>query len=270
MNKLTSYAALVAAALFGGVAESAWYDETTANETAAPAEQPPAPAASVIPGWYPPPNQSGYAQTWQQPPRWPAPQQGYGQFPPRYPAGGQYQAYPAAPATAPAVRENPLGTKLKQTREELAAKNSELDEARSTLEELRAKLQDSLATEAKLSDKIAYSTREQQALRVRVTELIDTVNTSRTTLEQQHQLINNHQAQIQQLSAERDQLHSELASRDEQLAALQSELQVAQQAIEALDATKAKIAAHRDELTRLEAGLEQLQTRLRAGTENRD
>jgi chromosome segregation ATPase len=114
---------------------------------------------------------------------------------------------------------------------------------------------------------MTYSTREQQALRVRVTELTETLNTSNATLEQQHQLINNHQAHNQELTAERDQLHSKLASQDELLAALQSELQVAMQTLaqarfkvstagEALSAAKVQVGTHREELPKLEGKLE--------------
>lgn len=290
MNKLTSFAALAAAALIGSLSASAWSDERTSSwsdevisyGTAAPPDQAPAakpapaPASTAVPGQYAPPVQGGYAQPWQQAPQWRAPQQGYGQFRPYYPQGGQYPAYPAAPATAaPAAtpRKNPLGAELKQTREQLTAKSSELGEAYRRLDELDGKLQDSLAAAEKLSDKVAYSTREQQALRVRVTELTTTLNTANTTLQQQHQLINNHQAQNEQLATERDQLHGELAGRDEQLAALQSELQAATQALaeanakadtaaEALSAARAQIGTHRDALTELAAELERLKARL--------
>lgn len=270
MNKLRSFAAVVAAALIGGIPGSAWSDETTSNQTAAPAEQTPAPATAVAPRWNAPRYPGGYAQTWQQPPHWGAPQPGYGQYPPQYPQGGQYPAYTAAPAT---TRENPLTAELKKTQEQLAAKSSELDDARGLLEQLRDQLKERLAAEARLADDIAYGTREQQALRVRVIELTKALKTSNVTLEQQHQLIDNHQARNQQLAAERDQLHSELDNRDEQLAALQSELQAATQALsqarsragtaaEALSAARAQLGMHRDALKKLEAELERLEARL--------
>jgi septal ring factor EnvC (AmiA/AmiB activator) len=223
MIKLTTFAALVAIALVATVAESAWSGETTAYESAASAEQTPAPASPVVPG--------GYAQTWPQPPRWHAPQRIFGRMPPQYPPGQQFQSFPPQPAMAPAARENPLNAVLKQTQEQLSAKSSELIEAHSMLEQLRGKLQDSLAAEARLSDKVTYSTREQHALRVRVTDLIKTLNTANATLEQQHQLINDLQAQNQTLMAERDRLRSEFASRDRQLTTLQSELQAAMQTL---------------------------------------
>ncbi len=279
MNKLTSFVVLAAAMLIGSLPGSAWPEDTATNASAAPAGQTPVPASGVAPGWYPPSYPGGYGQTWQQAPRWPAPQQGYGQFPPHYPPGGQYQAYPAAPATAPAARENPLSAELKQTQEQLTAKSSELDEARSMLEQLRDELQDSLATEASLSDKMTYCSREQQALRVRVTELVETLNTSSATLEQQHQLINNHQAHNQSLTAERNQLHSALASRDEQLATLQSELQAVTQELaqerirastagDALAAARVQVGTYREALTKLEAELGQLESRTQNDTQS--
>ena len=253
MNKLTTLAALVAAAVIATTSESAWSGKTTADGSSAPAEQTPAPANPVVPG--------GYAQTWQQPPHWRAPQQVFGRMPPQYPPGRQYQPFPA---TAPAAQENPLSAKLKQTQEQLASKSSELDEARSMLEQLRGKLQDSLAAEARLTDKVRYSTREQNALRVRVTDLVKTLNTANATLEQQHQLLNDHQAQNQALKAERDQLRSEFASRDKQLTALQYELQATMQALtqamtrastaaEALSAARVQIGMHSNEPTKPEA-----------------
>ncbi len=269
MNKLTSFfalvAALVAATMAISFAESAHSGETTAEEPAVPVQQTPAPASRVVPG--------GNAQAWQQPRYWPVPQRGYRQAPPGYPPAGQYPAYPAAPAVAPAARVNPLSAELKQIQDQLTAKSRELEEARSMLEQLRGDLQDSLAAEEALSDKIAYSTREQNALRMRVTELVKTLNTANVTMEQQHQLINNHQASNRNLTAERDRLKSELASRNEQLAALQAELQAATQALaqartsagtaaEALSAAMTQIGTHMDELTRLEAKLQQLETRL--------
>ena len=246
MNTLTSLAALVALAVIATMSESVWSGETKTYEFATPAEQTPAPASPVAPG--------GYGQTWPQPPRWNAPQRIFGRMPPQYPPGRQYQASPAQPATAPAARENPLSAELKQAQAQLAAKSSERDEAQRMLEQLRGKLQDSLAAEARLTDKVTYSTREQNALRVRVTDLVKTLNTANATLEQQHQLLNDQQVHNQTLTAERDQLRSKLA-------ALQTELQAATQAL-AQARTRASTAgealgAARDELNRLEAELGQ-------------
>ena len=250
MTKLTSLAALVAIALIATVAESAWSGEITANELAAPTEQMPVPASPVMPG--------RYVQTWPQAPHWRAPQHLIDRLLP--PPTRQYQPFPAPPATAPAAWANPLNAVLQQTQEQLSAKNSELVEAHGMLEQLRGKLQDSLAAEARLSDKVTYSTREEQALRVRVTDLINTLNTANATLEQQHQLINDLQAQNQTHMADRDQLRSEFASRDKKLTALQSQLQAAMQtltqAMTRASTTGYRVPAgmHRDEFSRREAG----------------
>jgi chromosome segregation ATPase len=197
-------------------------------------------------------------------------QPGYGYYPPRYPQAGQYPAYPAAPATA-AV--SPLKAELKQAQEQLSAKSGELDAARSQLDQLQGKLQDCLAADARLTNELDYSTREQQSLRLRVTELLSTLNTAKATLDQQHQLINDHQALHRELSTENDQLHNELTGQDEQLAALQSELQTTTQALaeaqadsinaaDALSAARQQIEAQRNALAELEAELARLVSRL--------
>ncbi len=273
MSKSTTLAALVATALIGSLPQTAWSEDPTSSEPVAPAEQTPAPDSGVAPGPSPYTTPGGYAQGWQQPPHWRAPQQPYGRFPPHYPQAGQYPAYPAAPAT---TRESPLKAELKQAQEELSAKSSELDEARGLLDQLRGELQDSQSVEARLTNDLEYSNREQHALRVRVTELLSTLNSARTTLEQQHQLINDHQVHHRELSAENEQLHSELASQDEQLAALESELQAATQALaearamastasEALSAARLQAEAHRDALAELEAELQRQASRLNKG-----
>ncbi|MDH3560645.1 MAG: hypothetical protein OEN52_06805, partial [Gammaproteobacteria bacterium] len=135
MNKLPSFATLVTAALIGIAAESAWSDEATPNGSAVPAMQTPAPETGYVPGWYPPPpNTGGYAQPRQQPSQWPVSPPGYGQLPPYYPPHGQYRAVPAAPAV------NPLSTELKQTQEQLKAKSAELDTAIAALEQHRQQI----------------------------------------------------------------------------------------------------------------------------------
>ena len=251
MNTLTSLAALVAFAVIATMSESAWASETTEYGSAAPVEQMPAPASPVAPG--------GYGQTWPQPPRWQAPQQIFGRMPYQYLPSQQFQHFPQRPAMAPAARENPLNAALQQTQEQLSATSSELAEARGMLEQLRGKLQDSLAAEARLTDKVTYNTREQHGLRVRVTDLSKTVNAANATLEQQHQLINDLQAQNQTLTAERDQLRSEFSSRDKQLTVLQSELQAAMQTLtQAMTRTgtarhRVPTRMHRDEFSKREA-----------------
>jgi len=224
MNTLTSLAALVAIALIATVAESARSGEITANELAAPTEQMPMPARPVMPG--------RYVQTWPQPPHWRGPQHLIDRLLP-----------------PPKAWVNPLNAVLQQTQEQLSTKSSELIEAHGMLEQLRGSLQDCLASEAKLSDKVTYCTREQHALRVRVTDLIKTLNTANATLEQQHQLINDLQAQHQTLMAEHDQLRSEFANRNKQLTVLQSELQAAMQT---LTQAMARASATRTRVNKLE------------------
>lgn len=198
------------------------------------------------------------AQNWQQPPRWHMSPQGFGQFPPRYLPGTQYRPFPAAPVTA---RENPLKTELQQAQEQLATKNNELEEARNTITQLRLELQQSLDAGKRLSDKITYNTREEQALRMQVIELNRTLITTRTTQQQQHQ----------RLTAERDQLLGKLARLDKQLAELQSRLQAATQVLiqarsgtgrasESPGAARLQIESLRDALGRLEAELERQET----------
>jgi len=166
------------------------------------------------------------------------------------------------------ARQNPLNAELQQVQEQLATKSNELDEAHSTIEQLRIKLQESLAAETRLSDKITYNTREEQALRKRVTELNKTLKTASATQEQQHQ----------QLTAERDQLLGKLASLDKQLATLQSRLQAATQVLiqarsstgmanESPNTARIQIEALRDALGRLEAELERKETDLQSGWE---
>jgi len=255
MNKPLSYITLLTSILVGCLSSSAWSDETTLKESIETTRQKPA--------WQVPPGPGMPAQNWQQPPRWRMPQQGFGQFPPRYQPGGQYRPFPAAPVTA---RQNPLNAELQQVQEQLATKSNELEEAHSTIEQLRIKLQESLAAETRLSDKITYNTREEQALRIRVTELNRTLKTTSATQEQQHQ----------QLTAERDQLLDKLASLDKQLAALQSRLQAATQVLiqarsstgmanESPNTARIQIEALRDALGRLEAELERQETGLQSG-----
>ena len=136
MNKLSPRNILVAAALIGITAESAWSEEATPSLPAAPAEQTASPGTSNVPVRYPPgPNRGGYAQPWQQPSQWPAPPPGYRQLRPYYPPYGQYRAVSAAPT------ENPLSVELKQTQEQLAAKSTELNTANEQLATLQAELQ---------------------------------------------------------------------------------------------------------------------------------
>ncbi|MEN8764112.1 MAG: hypothetical protein ABF290_17005, partial [Thiogranum sp.] len=222
MNKLSSFTALVTASLVGMAAESVWSDEATPSGSAAPAVQTPAPTGGPVPGWYPPPpNWGAYPRPWQQPPHWAAPPQGYDQLPPRYPARGPSQAVPAAPALA----ENPLSAELKQTQEQLTASRAELEQARALLEQLQGQLQQSLEAEQALNENAVSSTSEQEVLQARVTELRAELDSATATLEQNRQQIASDQQQTLTLTAERDRLREDLAARDEQLGALQAELQ---------------------------------------------
>ncbi len=282
MNKLSSFTALVTASLVIIAAESVWSDEATPNEVAAPAVQTPMPTIGPAPGWYPPPpNRGRYAQPWQQPPHWAVPPRGYGQLPPRYPARGQSQAAPAAPAVA----ENALSAELKQTQEQLAAKRTELDLAHTTLEQLQDKLRHSLVTQQALDENVAAMTSEQKALQARVTEMKAELNTTTAALEQNRQQIANDQQQTLTLTAERDRLRDELANRDEQLITMQTELQTVKEALQQansetttsaqqLSEARAQAETFNNELTELKARLEsQESTRLNAEqtlTEERD
>lgn len=210
MNTLSSFAALVTAALFAIAAGTAWADEAAQNvsaetvwsteaesnepaadvrpdkaapeESDTPAAQTPAPVTTHVPGRYPPPPAwGGYPQAWQHP----------SQRPSYYLPQGQYRAAPAAPAV------NPLSAELNQAREQLAAKSTELDTARATLEQSRLELQQRLEAERVLNEKVADISSEHQVLQARMTEL----------------------------STERDRLRDELAGRDRQQATLQAELQ---------------------------------------------
>ena len=255
MKKPLSYTTLLTAILVGCLSSAAWSDETTFNE--------PIETTGQKPVWQAPPAPGVPARNWQQPRQWRMPQQGFGQYPPRYtpgyppnyPPAGQYRPFPTAPV---ATRQNPLNAELQQVQEQLASKSNELEEAHNTIEQLRIELQESLAAETRLSDKLAYKTHEEQALRIRVTELNQTLKTTSAKQEQQHQ----------QLTAERDQLVDKLASLDKQLATLQSSLQAATQIlIQARSKTgsanespntntRIQIKALRDALGRLEVELE--------------
>ena len=272
MNILSSFATLVSVTLIGIAAGSAWSGETTPNEPAKPAVQTPGPTTGVAPGWYPPPpGQGGYPRPWQQPSQWPVP--------PPYPPPGQYRVVPATAAV------NPLSAELKQTQEQLTAKNTELDITHTMLEQLRGTLQRSVATERALRKKVADITREQQALQARVIELTAVLNTTTAALEQQHQQSTNDQEQNRTLTAEHDRLRSNLASQGEQLATVHAELEAATQALQQAQAetstasqqlseSMAQAETVNNELTELKTQLENQKTTLlnaeQTRTEERD
>jgi len=283
MQKFPSLSALVAAALFTLASGSAWSEYESPTGSAAPVPQTPPPASGAVPGWYPPASQrGGYARPWQQRPYRPAHRRGYGERPRYYSPREQYRTAPAAPATTPAAAENPLSAELKRTQEQLAAKRRELDITHAMLEQLRAKLEESLAIERTLTEKMAQNTREQQA---RTTGLSAALNTATAAMDRDQQQITDEQTQNQALTAELDRLRSELAGREELHATQQAELQAANQALaeaqseastsgEELDATRAQIETLSDKLTALRADLENQQTELQnlvqTRTEERD
>ena len=171
MNKLSSHNLLVAAALFGIAADSAWAQETTPGTLAAPAEQ----AAS--PG-------TGYAPYWQ-PPQWrerPPPPGYYDSYRPYYPPYPQYRTAPAA------LAENPLSATLKQSQDQLAAKSAELNTADEQLATLQAQqqaireaMQQAQAETAKASEQLSVVIEEMDILHEVLTELkgrLDVQNTS--------------------------------------------------------------------------------------------
>jgi hypothetical protein len=167
MNKLSPRNLLVAAALFGIAAESAWSEEATPSEPAAAAEQTASPGTADVQGYAPTPNQRGYAQYWQQPPQWhePPPPPGYGHFRPYYPPYPQYREVPAAPT------ENTLSAKLKQTGEQLSAKSTELNTANEQMATLQAEqqairevVQQAQAETAKASEQLSVVIEEMDIL----------------------------------------------------------------------------------------------------------
>jgi len=173
MNKLSPRNLLVAAALFGIAAESAWSEEATPSVAAAPAEQTASSTTGPAPGYAPTPNRRGYAQSWRQPPHRPGPPPGYyDHFRPYYPPYRQYRSVPAAPT------ENPLSAKLKQTQEQLAAKTSELNTANEQLATLQAEKE---ATRVSLQQAQSETALDMEQLSV-VMEQMDILNNVLTEL----------------------------------------------------------------------------------------
>lgn len=155
MHRLSSRNLLVAAALFGIAAESAWAQEAASGVPVEAAAQPAAPAASEAPAYAPAPYQRGYEQYWQPPP-WPEPPPGYyGHYRPYY---LPHRAYRAAPP------ENPLSAELKQTQEQLAAKDSELDTANEQLTALQTDRQATAEALQQAQEQLAARNAELDAL----------------------------------------------------------------------------------------------------------
>ena len=208
MNKLSPRNILVAAALIGIAAESAWSEEATPSVPAAPTEQTASPGTGYVPGRYPPgPNRGGYAQPWQQPSQWPAPPPGYRQLRPYYPPYRQYRAAPAAPT------ENPLSVNLKQTQEQLAAKSTELNTANEQLATLQAELQ---ATREALQQAQTETTVASQQLSTTM-EQADTLKNVLTELKARLDAQNSKLlSAVQAAAADNDNVDSAAASGAEQ------------------------------------------------------
>lgn len=267
MNKLPSFATLVTAALIGIAAESAWSDEATPNGSAVPAMQTPAPETGYVPGWYPPPpNTGGYAQPRQQPSQWPVSPPGYGQLPPYYPPHGQYRAVPAAPAV------NPLSAELKQTQEQLRAKSAELDTAIATLEQHRQQITDDqqqnqmLAAERdRLRDDLDSRDKQLATLQADLQAAMEVIQQAQSENALSSQQLGTAMAQADTLKNELTELNSWLESQKTTLqnAELQTTPQALQQAqsettapSQLLSTAEAQAEAFNNELIELKAQLE--------------
>ena len=261
MKKPLSFNALVAALLIGIAADNAWPDDTSPGGSAV---QAPAAIPGFVPGGYPPPPAwGGYPQQRQQPSQWPLPSPGYGQLPPYYPPYGPYRAAPAAPA---APGKNSLSADLKQAREQLSAKSTELDSANGQLAALQAALQAARETllhaqsENTLSSRqLATAVAQADTLRNMLAELTARLESQQATL----------LSAVHTRAAEQDSVHSAPAGRDEPLAATQAEAQNAQQAQtgttssgQQLSTAREQAAAYNNELLELKAQLKNQKTTL--------
>ena len=165
---------VVAVALIGIAAESAWAQEAMSGGPAVLAASPVTggvPAYAQAPGW------RGYDDYWQPPP-WPEPPPPppppfHDRFDPYYPPAPQYRSAPRAPA------ENPLSAELKQTQQQLTEKGTELDDVnkqlgtlqteqqvtRQALKEARAQLAAKITELDSASEQLTGLQAEQQAMR---------------------------------------------------------------------------------------------------------
>jgi OOP family OmpA-OmpF porin len=243
MNTWSSVAALITASLITVAAQSAWSDEMTPNAPGAPAMQTP------VQGWYPPsPGRGGYPQPWQQSPRWPTSQRGYGQVPPHYPPRGQYGVAPGLPTAA----ENPLSAELRQTQEQLATTTAELDKAYATLEQMRVTLERSLETQEALFEKMTTITSEQQALQAEL-------QTATQALQQAQAESTTSSRALSESKAQAETLNSEVAELKAQLNNQRAETATSSQA---LSNAKARAETLNTELAKLKTQLESQQTAL--------
>jgi hypothetical protein len=159
MNKVSSLKLLVTATLIAIAAGNAGAEEVTRY-------MPAAHGTGYVPDWYPPlPDRYRNAQPWSQPSQQPPPAPGYGRGHPYYPAYGQYRPGPGVPV------ENPLGTELKQTQDQLAAKITELDTMRAQLARLQTELQAAKATLQKAQSDTLNAGRQVDTTRAQVDTL---------------------------------------------------------------------------------------------------
>lgn len=196
---------LVAAALFGIAAESAWSQEATTSVPGAAAEQTTSSATVTAPGYAPTPYSRRYEPYWQPPP-WPEPPPPpppppgyYGQYDPYYPPYRQNRTAPAAPAV------NPLSAELKRTQEQLAGKTSELDAA---------------------NEQLANMQNEQQAAREAMQQVQEQLATKDTELNAANEQLANLQAEQQAIRDVMQQAQSETAKASEQLNVVIEEMDI--------------------------------------------
>jgi len=208
MNKFSPLNLLVAAALFGIAAESAWSEEATSSAPAAPAEQTTSSETGDVPGYAPTPYWRGHEQRWQPPP-WPERPPGYyDHFRPYYPPYRQYRSGPAAPAV------NPLSAELKQTQDQLAAKTSELNTANQQLLTLQAEQQASKAALQQAQDEIDAAS---QQLGIAIEDM-DIINNVLTDLKARLDVQNTRLlGAVQAGAAENDKVDSAVAGDAEQM-----------------------------------------------------
>lgn len=228
MNKLSPHHIIVAVALFGIAAESAWSEQATSTVPAVPAEQTAPSGTGDVPGYAPTPYWRGYEQRWQPPPRPEPPPRYYGHFDPYYPPYRQYRSVPEAPAV------NPLSVELKQTQEQLAAKDAELN---TTNEQLTSLQTDRQATVEALQEARAL-------LATKITEL-DTAREQLATLQAEQQAVRDVMQQAQ----------GETAKASEQLSVVVEEMDIL---YEVLSKLKARLDLQKTSLQgAVEAGAEE-------------
>jgi len=209
MHKFSPGNLLVAAVLFAVTAESAWSQETVSSVPAAAA------GAAYAPGYAPAPYSRWYEPSWQPPP-WPElppppppPPPFYDRFDPYYPPAPQYRSAPRAPVG------NPLSAELKQTQQQLATKNTELDAANEQL--------GTLQTEQQVNKEALLQTREQLAA---TTTELDSATEKLTRLQVEQQAMREIMQQAQ----------AETAKASEQLSIVTEEMDILYEVLSELKA----------------------------------